>query len=121
MGNYTIMQMFENPRRSRQAKHFTTNVPKILDLKSSFEQIFSENCRWVHLFQQRTCILREEKKDFVAFFNCLDLSQVIMLSAAPDEGQLVLRSNRNIGQLNSPIFQPFYQLAFVIFTVCFWF
>ena len=32
--------MFENPRRGRQARSFTTNVPKILDLKSSFEQIF---------------------------------------------------------------------------------
>ena len=26
--------MFENPRRGRQTKNFTTNVPKILDLKS---------------------------------------------------------------------------------------
>ena len=34
--------MFENPRRGKQAKNFTTNVPKILDLKSSSEQIFSE-------------------------------------------------------------------------------
>ena len=41
--------MFENPRRGRQAKNFTTNVPKILDLKSSSEQIFSENCGWVPL------------------------------------------------------------------------
>ena len=32
--------MFENPRRGRQAGNFTTNVPKILDLKSSSEQIF---------------------------------------------------------------------------------
>ena len=32
--------MFENPRRGRQARNFTTNVPKILDLKSSSEQIF---------------------------------------------------------------------------------
>ena len=32
--------MFENPRRGRQAINFTTNVPKILDLKSSSEQIF---------------------------------------------------------------------------------
>ena len=37
--------MFENPRRGGRARHFTTNVPKILALKSSFEQIFSENCR----------------------------------------------------------------------------
>ena len=40
MGNYTIFQMFENPRRDRQARNFTTNVPKILDLKSSPELIF---------------------------------------------------------------------------------
>ena len=31
--------MFENPRRGRQARNFTTTVPKILDLKSSSEQI----------------------------------------------------------------------------------
>ena len=34
--------MFENPRRGKQARNFTTNVPKILDLKSSSEQIFSQ-------------------------------------------------------------------------------
>ena len=49
MGNYTIFWMFEYPRRSRQARNFTTNVPKILDLKSSSEQIFSENLRWLSL------------------------------------------------------------------------
>ena len=32
--------MFENPRRGRQGRNFTTNVSKILDLKSSSEQIF---------------------------------------------------------------------------------
>jgi len=32
--------MFENPRRGRQARNFKTNVPKILVLKSSSEQIF---------------------------------------------------------------------------------
>ena len=42
MGNYTIFLVFENSRRGRQAKNFTTNVQKILDLKSSSEQIFSE-------------------------------------------------------------------------------
>ena len=40
MGNYTILYMFENPRRGRQARNFTINAPKILDLKSSSEQIF---------------------------------------------------------------------------------
>ena len=54
MGDYTILQMFENPRRGRQARNFTTNVPKILDLKSSSEKIFSENCRWVPLLQLRS-------------------------------------------------------------------
>ena len=32
--------MFENPMTGRQARNFTTNVSKILDLKSSSEQIF---------------------------------------------------------------------------------
>ena len=36
--------MFENPRRGRQAKNFTTNAPKILDLT-----YFPENYRWVPL------------------------------------------------------------------------
>ena len=46
--------MFENPRRGRQARKFTTNFPKILDLKWSSEEIFSENCRWVPLIQAHT-------------------------------------------------------------------
>ena len=41
--------MFENLRRGREARNFTINVPKILDLQSSSEQIFSENWRWVPL------------------------------------------------------------------------
>jgi len=40
VGNFTIFFFFVNPRRSRQARNFITNVPKILDLKSSSEQIF---------------------------------------------------------------------------------
>ena len=43
--------MFENPKRGRQARKFTTNVPKILDLKSSSEQIFSENWRCMPLIE----------------------------------------------------------------------
>ena len=39
MGNYTTFLMFENPRRGKQARNFTENDPKILDLKSSSEQI----------------------------------------------------------------------------------
>ena len=49
MGNYTMFGKFENPRGGMQARNLTTNVPKILDLKSSSEQIFSKNCRWVPL------------------------------------------------------------------------
>ena len=45
--------MFENPRGGRQARNFTANVPKILDLKSCSEQIFSENWRWVPLEHDR--------------------------------------------------------------------
>ena len=41
MGKYTIFYLFENPKRGMQARSVTTNVPKILDLKSSSEQIFS--------------------------------------------------------------------------------
>ena len=32
--------MVENPRRGRQVRNLTTNVPNILDRKSSSEQIF---------------------------------------------------------------------------------
>ena len=49
MGNYIILGGFENPRRGWQARNLTTNVPKILYLKSSSEQIFSKSCRWVPL------------------------------------------------------------------------
>ena len=41
--------MFENPRRGRQGRNFGKKVPKIVDLKSSSEQISSENCRWLPL------------------------------------------------------------------------
>ena len=51
--------MFENPRRGRQASNFTRNVPKILDLKSSSEQIFSENCRWVPLKSGNSITMKE--------------------------------------------------------------
>ena len=39
MGNYTIFVKFENPRRGRLAIIFLENDPKILDFKSSSEQI----------------------------------------------------------------------------------
>ena len=52
MGIYTIFYMFENPRTCRQGRNLTTKISKILDLKSSSEQIFSENCRWVPLNEE---------------------------------------------------------------------
>ena len=39
MANYTIFLKFENSRRGRHARNFSENDPKILDLKSSSEQI----------------------------------------------------------------------------------
>ena len=74
MGNYTIFQMFENPRRGRQARNFTTNVPKILDLKSSSEQIFSENWRGVprNIARKSVRILVKQKNAKCAeIFPCL--------------------------------------------------
>ena len=59
--------MFENLRRGRQARNFTTNVPKILDVKSSSEQIFSENCRCVPLNIRSFMILRS--REGLTFFN----------------------------------------------------
>ena len=56
--------MFENPRRGRQARNFTTNVPKILDLKSSSEQIFLENWHWVPLITSTLCV-----KNVLPFLN----------------------------------------------------
>ena len=45
--------MFKNPRRGREARNFTTNVPKILHLKSSSENIFPKNPGWVPLIIQK--------------------------------------------------------------------
>ena len=64
MGNYNIFWMFENPRRCRQTRNFTTNVSKILDLKSPSEQIFSENCRWVPLRNILIQRITEKKRKF---------------------------------------------------------
>jgi len=53
--------MFENPRRGSQARNFTTNAPKILDLKSSSEQIFSRKLP-LGAPGLCCCILRQRKK-----------------------------------------------------------
>ena len=86
MGNYTIFQMFENPSLGgRQARDFTTNVPKILDLISSSEQIFSENCRWVPLLSDEgqavdTEVLKGDRTQScfrMAQLNCYELRLLI--------------------------------------------
>ena len=70
--------MFENPRRGRQARNFTKNVPKILDLKLSSEQIFSENWRWVPLpdtLKPHTWYLRRHKFGVVWWFGFTRLTR----------------------------------------------
>ena len=69
--------MFKNPGRGRQAINFTTNVPKILDLKLSSAQIFSENWRWVPPFNE------------IIFFNHDLFSQI----AASEEQASLLTSS----------------------------
>ena len=61
--------MFENPRRGRQARNLGKNVPKILDLKSSSEQIFSENCRWVPLQRLNRRFQRKQETSLTVSFS----------------------------------------------------
>ena len=69
--------MFENPRSGRQARSFTTNVPKILDLKLSSEQIFSENCRWVPLLSLITSTVTQ--KNVIYMIQCKHFSKEYLL------------------------------------------
>ena len=62
--------MFENPRRCRQARNFTTNVLKILDLNSSSEQIFSKNWRWVLLIYKNLESLPDSSSQIFAIDWC---------------------------------------------------
>ena len=80
--------MFENPRRGRQARNFTTNAPKILDLKSSSEQIFSrklplgapESCTVTKTILDKASVYQQERlwrRDFDdgAKLRCIDLER----------------------------------------------
>ena len=67
MGNYTIFLTFENPRRGKQARILPKNVPKIRDLKSCSEQIFSENWHWVPLCQDVLMLLIVTVVDCINF------------------------------------------------------
>ena len=46
--------MLENPRRGRQVRNFTTNVPKIVDLKSPPKIVVGCPC-------EITVLMREQK------------------------------------------------------------
>ena len=61
--------MFENPRRGRQARNFTKNVSKILDLKSSSEQMFCEKRHWMPLTWYR-----------LLYLSCCCFSKVVCFS-----------------------------------------
>ena len=70
--------MFENPRRGRQARNFTTNAPKILDLKSSSEQIFS---RKLPLRAPEWNVLHKISASGVAVFLTKNILQISPTSA----------------------------------------
>ena len=90
--------MFENPRRGRQARNFTTNVPKIVDLKSSPEQIFSENCRWVPLmFEKKLKMAGDKNKHTI----CALLLSLLALTTSFQQNyhnnQLMVTPNEMVG------------------------
>ena len=63
--------MFKNPRGGRQARNFTKNVQKILDLKSCSEQIFSENSRWVPLSDAGLFMSQTKINAMMHNFSCM--------------------------------------------------
>ena len=93
MGKYTIFYLFENPRRGMQARNFTTNVPKILDLKSSSEQIFSRKLS-LGAPETNSTLLTQG-----AVNNCYKLKQINLRSLL----QLLMTSKRS----SSVYFQTF--------------
>ena len=72
--------MFENPRRGRQARNFRTNVPKILDLKSSSKQIFSKidvGCPWCHCGCRKSACPHCLENRFLHHCNLMDHFTVV--------------------------------------------
>ena len=94
--------MFENPRRGRQARNFTTNVPKILDLKSSSEQIFLENWHWVPLITSTLCL-----KNVLLFLKGFG----ICLNGSGYPFQKVVVHSNGLGYLFGKNCRPFEQLG----------
>ena len=79
--------MFENPRRGRQAKNFTTNIPKILDLKSFSEQIFFPK---LSLGAPEKTIKVRNSLMFMAFFLNLTFSSINYIGPALFTWTLIL-------------------------------
>ena len=67
--------MFENPRRGRQARNFTRNVPKILDLKSAEN---CENCFLVNIIWSERGKLNIQATQ--ACFSSINISTIIVSS-----------------------------------------
>ena len=63
--------MFENPRRGRQAINFTTNVPKILDLKYAPGKFFAERDFPIQITytDQVQCLSHSRDLKFVTSFH----------------------------------------------------
>ena len=53
-----------------QGRNFTTNVPRILDFKSSSEQIFFENRRWVPLKVYMSSGVDDRDLNHKSNYNC---------------------------------------------------
>ena len=95
--------MFENPRRGRQATNFATNVPKILDLKSSSEQIFSEDWRWVPLFSSLFINHLEQVHSRLYMF--LRKRRVLWMSALQMSGENRNRLESPLGVWTNPVYK----------------
>ena len=83
--------MFENPRRGRQARRFKTNVPKILDLKSSSEQIFSENWRRVPLLSSISNGLCHVVNSFESKIHNTNINDLLLNFVWDNEGDKIKR------------------------------
>ena len=95
--------MFENSRRRRQARNFATNVRKILDLKSSSEQIFSEDWRWVPLFSSLFINHLEQVHSRLYMF--LRKRRVSWMSALQISGENRNRFESPLGVWTNPVYK----------------
>ena len=102
--------MFENPRRGRQARNFTTNVPKILVLKSSSEQIFSRKLPLgaPEAFLAKTVETGDKNRDD---FHCMEMSLVMSM-------WFILGDDWNNAQCLSRLsaFLPYKKSEFIFFV-----